>query len=113
MDLFAVHAAAGEAIARAREGGGPTLLEARTYRYSGHHLGDPGTAYRTREEVEAHRARDPLRLFRDRAVRDGLVDPDALDAVEGAVAAEIEEAVRFAKASPAPRVESALEDIYS
>jgi acetoin:2,6-dichlorophenolindophenol oxidoreductase subunit alpha len=113
MDLFAVYEAAGAAVARARDGGGPTLLEGKTYRYSGHHLGDPGTAYRTREEVEAYRRRDPIRLFRERAIAERLVTAEALDAVDREIAAEMEAAVRFAKASPPARVESVLEDIYS
>lgn len=113
MDVFAVHAAVGEAVARARRGEGPTLVEARTYRFSGHHLGDPGTSYRTREEVEEHRRRDPIALFRQKVLAEGAVAPAELDAVEREVAAEIEAAVRFGRESPLPSPASVLDDIYS
>jgi len=113
MDVLAVYEAASVAVERARDGGGPFLLEAKTYRYSGHHLGDPGTAYRTREEVDQHRARDPIDRFRAWALAEGGVQAAALDAVDQDVAAELEAAVRFGRESPAPAPESALEDIYS
>lgn len=113
MDVFAVSEAVGEAVRRARQGGGPALVEARTYRFSGHHLADPGTSYRTREEVEMHRRRDPIVLCRERIVGEGLATSAELEAIEGAAAGEVEEAIRFARESPSPRVESALEDLYS
>jgi pyruvate dehydrogenase E1 component alpha subunit len=113
MDFFAVHAAVGEAVRRARTGQGPTLVEAKTYRFLGHHMGDPGTAYRTRDEVEQYRQRDPLRLFREQVRRQGWLSADALAAVEREVEAELAEAVRFARQSPPPPVEWALEDIFS
>lgn len=113
MDVRSVYEAVGEAVRRAREGGGPTLVEAKTYRYSGHHLGDPGTAYRSREEVERERGRDPLVLFGEWIVREGVATQGELEAIQGAVSAELEEAVRFGRESPAPPVRSALEDVYS
>ncbi len=113
MDFFAVYEGAGEAIQRARQGGGPTVVEAKTYRFSGHHLGDPGTAYRTRDEVETYRQRDPIVLFKRRVISDALLTAEELDAVDRAVATEVEEAVRFGRESPLPAVEVALEDIYS
>ncbi len=113
MDVLSVHAVVGEAIERARRGGGPALVEAKTYRFSGHHLGDPGTTYRGKEEVELYRRRDPIKLFREKLGREGLVTPAELEAVEGEVAGELEQAVRFGRESPLPKVETALEDIYS
>ncbi|MBI3030786.1 MAG: thiamine pyrophosphate-dependent dehydrogenase E1 component subunit alpha [Candidatus Rokubacteria bacterium] len=113
MDVFSVYAVVGEAIARARQGRGPSFVEAKTYRFSGHHLGDPGTAYRSKEEVEVHRRRDPIKLFREKLVREGLASSAELEAIDGEVAAELEQAVRFARESPLPKPETALEDIYS
>src|SRR6266404_5213521 len=74
MDFFDVHEKAGAAVARARAGEGPTLLECKTYRYYGHYVGDPLT-YRTKEEAEAWRQRDALAHFAERTVREGLVEP--------------------------------------
>ena len=102
QDLRAVHAAAGEAVRRAREGAGPTLLEALTYRYMGHSRFEP-SSYRTKEEVAQWKERDPLVLFR-RVLLDELgVAETEIAAVETAVAAAIEDAVSFAEESPDPR----------
>lgn len=113
MDFFSVHEVAGEAVRRARQGGGPSLVEAKTYRFGGHHMGDPGTAYRTKEEVELYRRRDPLQLFKTKITERGLATGEALRAIEAEVAAELEGAIRFARQSPSPKVESALQDIFS
>lgn len=113
MEFFSVYDAVGDAVRVAREGSGPTLVEARTYRFSGHHLGDTGTAYRTREEVEAYRRRDPIILFRERVMSEGVVALADFEAIDRAVAVKIREAVRFAEESPIPAVDSALEDVYS
>jgi len=112
MDFFEVTAKAGEAIARAREGGGPTLLECKTYRYFGHYVGDPLTYRRKEEAEEVRQRRDPLDLFEQRAVEAGVVDADALRAVDGEVAAEIEAAVAWAEESPLPTPDDLLRDVY-
>ena len=112
MDFFDVTAKAGEAIARAREGGGPTLLECKTYRYFGHYVGDPLTYRRKEEAEEVRQRRDPLDLFEQRAVEAGVVDADALRAVDGEVAAEIEAAVAWAEESPLPTPDDLLRDVY-
>jgi pyruvate dehydrogenase E1 component alpha subunit len=112
MDFFDVYEKAGAAIARAREGGGPTLLECKTYRYYGHYVGDPLT-YRTKEEAEeVKQNRDPLDLFEQRAVEAGVVDADALRAIDGDVTAELDEAVAWAEESPFPTDEDVLRDVY-
>jgi TPP-dependent pyruvate/acetoin dehydrogenase alpha subunit len=113
MDFFSVYEAVGEAVRRARDGGGPSLVEAKTYRFGGHHMGDPGTAYRTKEEVERYRQRDPIVVFRKAATERGLASPETLKAVEDDVAAELDAAIRFARQGPPPGIESALEDIFS
>jgi pyruvate dehydrogenase E1 component alpha subunit len=112
MDFFDVSAKAGEAIARAREGGGPTLLECKTYRYYGHYVGDPLTYRRKEEAEEVRQLRDPLDLLERRAVEAGLVDADALRAIDGDVAAELEAAVAWAEQSPLPTADDLLRDVY-
>jgi pyruvate dehydrogenase E1 component alpha subunit len=113
MDFFDVYEKAGEAIAHARAGEGPTLLECKTYRYFGHYVGDPLT-YRTKEEAESWRQnRDPLDLFEARVVEAGLVGADELREIDGDAAAEIERAVAEAEEAPFPQVEDVLRDVYA
>jgi pyruvate dehydrogenase E1 component alpha subunit len=112
MDVFEVYQKAGDAIERARKGGGPTLLEARTYRFLGHFVGDP-QPYRTKEEVEQWKQRDPIVLFRKRVTGEGKIAAEELDAVDAAFKKEMEAAVQFARESPEPEVESALQDIFT
>ncbi len=112
MDFFDVFEKAGEAIARARRGEGPTLLECKTYRFSGHYVGDT-LAYRPKEEAEHWKQRrDPLERFERRAVEAGLVSSDALRAADGEVAAEIAAAVAAAEAAPLPDPSIVTTDVY-
>jgi pyruvate dehydrogenase E1 component alpha subunit len=112
MDAVAVYEAAGAAIARARAGEGPTLLECKTYRYYGHYVGGPLT-YRTKEESDEVRStRDALDSFEKRVVMDGLVEEPFLRAVDGEVAERIAAAVGFAEQSPFPGPEAMLADVY-
>ena len=106
-DVLAVEAVAREAIARARAGEGPTLIEAKTYRVVGHHEGEPlvGT-YRTREELESWKQRCPIQAFRQRAIESHTVTAADLDAVETRVAQIVADAVEFARESPEPDPES-------
>jgi len=101
QDLIAVHKAAGAAVRRAREGGGPTLLECKTYRYMGHSRFEPSN-YRTKQEVEDWKKRDPLTLFAGVLVKDLGAAEMELTRIEEEVKLEIEEAVRFAEESPDP-----------
>jgi pyruvate dehydrogenase E1 component alpha subunit len=112
MDFFDVYAKAGEAIARARRGEGPTLLECKTYRYFGHYIGD-NMQYRTKEEVERWRERDPLVSFERRTVADGVMEPGNLRRIDAEVAAEIEAAVAAAEAAPLPTADDLLSDVYA
>lgn len=112
MDVLEVYRVAGEAIARARAGGGPTLVECKTYRFHGHYVGDPGTAYRRPEEVEEWKQRDPIATLARRLLAEGVATQAELEAVHQAVQHELEEAIKFAEASPEPDVMEALEDIY-
>lgn len=111
-DVLAVHAAAGDAIARARAGKGPTLIECKTYRLVGHFEGDPGTTYRSKEEIESWRRRDPIERLRSAATASGAVAADRFAAIDREVEAEIAEAYEFAKASPAPDPASVEQFVY-
>ncbi len=113
-DVLKVYAAAHDAVTRARDGGGPTLLNCDTYRFRGHHIGDPGTSYRNREEVqEQERQRDPIRRLTQVLTEEADVSQEELDAIEAALADELEADLEFAKSSPEPRPEDALEDLYA
>jgi pyruvate dehydrogenase E1 component alpha subunit len=114
MDVLAVRAAAGRAVARARESGTPSLVEARTYRFRGHSMRDPSAAvYRTKEEVEQEKLRDPVAGFRDQLIREGLLDEAGWKALADEVEARVAAAVAFAEASPEPPAEWLLEDVYA
>jgi TPP-dependent pyruvate/acetoin dehydrogenase alpha subunit len=111
-DFFAVYEAAGEAIARARGGGGPSLLECKVTRYYGHFEGDQ-QKYRPPDEVdEARRTKDCLDRFRERVIGADLASEADLNAVDNEVRALIEEAVRSAKAAENPAPADLLADIY-
>jgi pyruvate dehydrogenase E1 component alpha subunit len=111
-DFFDVYEKAGQAIARARRGEGPTLLECKTYRLSGHYVGDT-TVYRTKEEVEEWRQRrDPLERFERRVVEAGLAAADELRHLDGEVAAELAAAVAAAEAAPPPDPADLTADVY-
>ena len=111
-DVLAVLAAARTAVARARAGDGPTLLELKTYRTGGHFQGDP-CKYRTREEEALWQSRDPLPQFRAVALQRGAFDAAELAALELRLAAEITEAIDFSLASPDPEPASALDHVYA
>jgi TPP-dependent pyruvate/acetoin dehydrogenase alpha subunit len=112
QDVVAVHEAAHAAIRRAREGGGPTLIECKTYRYVGHHEGDPGTDYRTREEVQQWRQRDPVKLARKLLIESGGADESKLKATDQEVEELIDQAVEFAENSPEPSAESVNDHVF-
>ena len=111
QDVVAVHEAAEAAIRRCRGGGGPTLIECKTYRYVGHHEGDPGTDYRTREEVQQWKQRDPVKLARKRLLDLGAAEGD-LQAIDQEVEQLIEQAVEFAESSPEPSADSVTEHVF-
>jgi acetoin:2,6-dichlorophenolindophenol oxidoreductase subunit alpha len=112
MDVFAVYEAAGQAVGRARKGEGPSLLECRTYRFYGHTVFDNPLTYRTKDEEEHWRSRDPLKLFRERVVPEGLITAEELDRLDQEAEELMEEAVRFADSSPLPQPHELYEDVY-
>lgn len=112
-DVLAVYEAAGEAVARARAGEGPTLLECKTYRQRAHSEGMRDAGYRTSEEVTSWKARDPLRCLRAALVERGIATDAELDALEAEAKAVAEEAAAFAEASPMPDPETVTHHVYS
>jgi pyruvate dehydrogenase E1 component alpha subunit len=112
LDFFAVYEAAGEIIKRAREGGGPALLECKMIRMYGHFEGDQQT-YRAKGELDDIRAnKDCIKLFSERVVEAGVIPRSELDAIDREVGREIEEAVAFAKAAPLPTAADLVTDVY-
>jgi pyruvate dehydrogenase E1 component alpha subunit len=111
LDVFAVYEAAAEAIARARRGEGPSLLEAKTYRYYGHFQGDQVT-YRTAEELEAYKQRDPIQTLRAAILDRGITTEEDLAAIDARVNKQLDDAWDAAKAAPFPAAEETLTDVY-
>jgi TPP-dependent pyruvate/acetoin dehydrogenase alpha subunit len=112
MDVLAVRAAAGDAIAAARAGQGPILLECKTYRFTGHSRSD-ARGYRTKAEEAEWLAKDPIPGLGNAMVAAGRISADNLTAVEDDVMRELDEAVEFARNSPDTTPEQALEDVLA
>jgi pyruvate/2-oxoglutarate/acetoin dehydrogenase E1 component/TPP-dependent pyruvate/acetoin dehydrogenase alpha subunit len=111
QDILAVREVVSRAVERARGGGGPTLIEAKTYRYYGHSINDQ-RAYRTREEEAAWRQRDPIELFAHRLIEAELYSPEEIDALRAHARATIDEATEFARRSPLPEVSELHDNVY-
>lgn len=110
-DVFAVYEVARKAVERARQGLGPTFIEAKTYRIKGHFVGDP-EKYRSREEVEAQKENCPLKRFREKVLADKSMTQGELELIDQAAVAVINDAVKFAEESPLPEPEEALDDLF-
>jgi pyruvate dehydrogenase E1 component alpha subunit len=110
-DVEAVYHAAQQALARARDGGGPSLIECLTYRHSGHSRADPAQ-YRPPGELAAWLERDPVPNYRSRLVADG-VPVDQLDAIDRETLAKVDRATEFCKASATPALETAYTDLWA
>ncbi len=111
-DVLGVRAVTTEAVARARAGDGPTLIEAKSYRVTPHSAATK-TDLRPVEELDAWRARDPILRFSRHLAEEHGVDPARLEQIEEQARRDVEEAVEFALASPRPEPEAALEDVYA
>jgi TPP-dependent pyruvate/acetoin dehydrogenase alpha subunit len=111
-DVGAVCEAAKEAVERARSGGGPTLIECKTFRILEHHEGDWGGDYRPKEEVEVWKRRCPLRRSREKLLETGAVSDDTLKKMEGEIALAIEEAVEFSRNSPQPSPHAIFDHVF-
>ncbi|NMC80359.1 MAG: thiamine pyrophosphate-dependent dehydrogenase E1 component subunit alpha [Chloroflexi bacterium] len=111
-DPLAVYEVVKGAAERARTGQGPTLVEAKTYRFRGHYEGDP-QVYRVPGEMDEWRKRDPIDAFRERLLKSGLFDEAAVQGVEAEVQSQLDEAVAFATSAPQPEVGEALAGVYA
>lgn len=112
MDVMAVYEAAGEAVNRARKGQGPTLIEAKTYRYRGHFEGDSG-GYRPKEEIEKWMKRDAISNYRAKLVEMKVLTEKQAEDIDKEALAEMEAAMKFALDSPFPAPEETLENVYT
>jgi pyruvate dehydrogenase E1 component alpha subunit len=106
-----VHEAVARAVKRAREKGGPTLLEIKTYRYKGHSISDP-QKYRTKEELEEYKAKDPIHILLKTIEENKIVADEEIKAINERVDKAVEESVKFAEESPWPNDDEVLKDVY-
>jgi pyruvate dehydrogenase E1 component alpha subunit len=114
QDVLAVYRVAREAVTRARRGEGPTMIELKTYRYTGHAISNPICAIgRSDEEIDAWKARDPIPHFEGYLLGHGVCTSEDLRAIRESAATRVAAAEAFAEASPPPRPEAALEDVYA
>ena len=114
MDVLAVYETVGEAVERARNGGGPALIEAKTYRFFDHvGLRGMGVVYRDDAEVMEWRKRDPITTFEEQLAALGVLSAGEAQAVREQILAEIQEAIAFAEASPFPEADALLTDVYA
>ena len=111
MNVEAIHEAVAEAAARARRGDGPTLLEFRTYRFKGHSMSDP-QKYRSKEEVEEYKQRDPIEQVLSTIRENELLSELEIEAINKKVKTQVEDAVKFAEESPWPDGMDAFKDVY-
>jgi pyruvate dehydrogenase E1 component alpha subunit len=111
MDVLDVHAVVSEAIEKARGDRQPQLVEAVTYRYRGHSMADP-EEYRTKEEVEEWRRRDPIAAFAGRLAHEDVLGEEDVERIDKEAIETVDEAVRFADSSPFPELDSLYDDIY-
>jgi pyruvate dehydrogenase E1 component alpha subunit len=111
-DPWAMYAAASEAVNRAREGEGPTLLECKTFRFLGHVLGDDDK-YMTKEEKDAAIAKDPLPIFRARLLAEGHATEEQLTKMQADIQAEVDDAIAFGLASELPSVDELRRDVFA
>ncbi len=112
-DVLEVYRAAGELIARARAGQGPGLIECRTYRTRAHAEGMRDAGYRTSDEIESWKQRDPIMSWKERVLEAGLADVTELDSIEREAKEMAEDAIEFAKQSPYPDPSTVMQHIYS
>ena len=114
QDVLIMHAAMERAVERARTDNVPTLLEVRTYRFMGHSMSDPIHGhYRTKEEVEDQRKRDPIAVWSQRLIAENLMDEAGVKAMDKEVIREVEDAYQFAEQAPEPEAEELWRDVYA
>ena len=114
QEVLVMHAAMERAVQRARADKQPTLLDVRTYRFMGHSMSDPIHGhYRTREEVEDQRKRDPIAVWSQRLIAEGIMEEPAVRAMDQEVIAEVEDAYQFADQAPDPDPDALYRDVYA
>lgn len=106
-----VHEAVARAVKRAREGGGPTLLEMKTYRYKGHSISDP-QKYRSKEEVDEYKSQDPIQRVLQTILENSFATQEDIDAIDAKINAVVEESVKFSEESPWPDDSEVYKDVY-
>jgi len=112
MDPVAVHNAMDEAVQRARSGEGPTFLEIRTYRFKGHSMSDP-QKYRTKEEVEEYKAKDPIEIVKTHILNEKWADEAWFEEIAAKIKEQVEQSVKFAEESPYPDPSELYTDVYT
>lgn len=112
MDVMSVYNAVKEAAQRAHNGEGPTLIEAKTYRYKGHSKSDKNL-YRTKEEIEEWEKRDPIKRYKESLLRSGEITEEEVEQIENKIGKEITEGVEFAINSPEPSIDSIMKYVYA
>ena len=111
MSPEAIHESVARAVKRAREGGGPTLIEMKTYRYKGHSISDP-QKYRSKDEVEEYKDQDPITHVAKTILENKFATQEDLDAIDEKINLVVEESVKFAEESPLPNDDEVLKDVY-
>jgi len=111
-DVSEVYRVTKEAVERARKGEGPSLIECKTYRWKGHHVGDPGLVYRLEKETEEWKNRCPIKTFRERLIKEKIFSKEELDLIEKDTKEMIKEAADFAIQSPYPDDNEAYKDLF-
>jgi pyruvate dehydrogenase E1 component alpha subunit len=112
-DVVAVYQAARQLVEAARRGEGPATLVCHTIRYGGHHVGDPGTAYRTKEEMDEWRKKDSIQRCERLLVESGILSPQEIETTRSEIEARIQNAVQQARQDPFPPVEEVSEHVYA
>jgi pyruvate dehydrogenase E1 component alpha subunit len=111
LDVLEVYDVVSSAVDRARSGNEPTFIEARTYRYRGHSMSDPAE-YRTDEELEEYKEKDPIERLASKMIKRGWMGEDEPDQIENEIDETVQEAISFAEDSPEPDMDEAYEDVY-
>jgi len=112
-DVLEVYRVTKEAVERARKGEGPSLIECKTYRFKGHHVGDPGRVYRLEKETEEWIKRCPIKTFRERIIKEKITSEEEVNLIEKDLKEIIKEVTDFAVQSPYPAEKEVYEDLYA
>jgi pyruvate dehydrogenase E1 component alpha subunit len=111
MDPFAMYDATARALARAKRGEGPTLLEARTYRFRGHSMADP-QLYRTKEEIEQYKLKDPIELVKNSLLK-LKVTAEEIEKIDAEIHAEVDASIKFSDETPDPQPDDLFHDVMA